>query len=124
MNSESLSLIRAANADLSGFLSEISGFFPVKGEAVVRLGEIERQLASLLDTIQRVGRSIGPSKSVEGLDAGSRDEVKQYTAQLESLRKFMLALEAYAEERRNKLLADTRQISEALAWCDTLKLTR
>ncbi|MGH9343810.1 MAG: hypothetical protein ACRD19_08625 [Terriglobia bacterium] len=123
MDSESLILVRAANADLSGFLSEVSGFFPVQSETVVRLGEIERQLAALMATIQRVGRSIG-SVSGEGLDAGSRNEVKQYAGQLESLRNFMLALEAYAEERRIKLLADTRQISEALAWCDTLKLTR
>lgn len=123
MNSECLSLVRAANAEISGFLLEVSDFFPVKGEAVVRLGEIERQLAALSGTIQNVGRSLGPSVSVESLDPESRDEVKRYTAHLEGLRSFMLALEAYAEERRSQLAGDTRQISEALAWCNALKLT-
>ncbi|MGH9377680.1 MAG: hypothetical protein ACRD1I_02660 [Terriglobia bacterium] len=124
MNSESLNLVRAANAELSSFLSEVSDFFPVKGEAVVRLGGVERQLAALSSTIQKVGRSIGASAPIDSLDDASREEVKLYAAHLESLRSFMLSLEAYAEERRNKLVGDTRQISEALAWCNALKLTR
>lgn len=122
MNSESLNLIRAANADLSGFLSEVSSF-TAKGGAAIPLAEIERRLTALMAMIQKVGRSIGPVSLVRS-EGESGDEVEQYRAHLENLRNFMLALEAYAEERRSQLLADTQQISDALAWCDTLKLTR
>ncbi|HEV2501043.1 MAG TPA: hypothetical protein VGY31_15850 [Terriglobia bacterium] len=123
MDSESLNLVRAANADLAGFLSEVSGFFPTKGVTAIPLVEIERRLAALMAVIQEVGRSIGPV-SLARSEGEPGDEIKQYRAHLENLRNFMEALEAYAEERRGQLLADTRQISDALAWCDTLKLTR
>lgn len=123
MNSESLDLVRAANADLAGFLSEVSGFFPAKGMAAIPLAEVERRLAALMVVVQEVGRSIGPVFLVHS-EGEPGDEMKQYRAHLEKLRNFMVALETYAEERRSQLLADTRQISDALAWCDTLKLTR
>lgn len=123
MNSESLNLVRAANANLAGFLSQVSGFFPAKDGAAIPLGEIERRLAALMAVIQEVGQSMGPVSLVRFEDEPG-GEVKQYRAHLEDLRNFMVTLEAYAEERRGQLLADTRQISDALAWCDTLKLTR
>lgn len=120
MNDEPISLVRAANAELARFLSDVEDFFPVDGDVTARLGEIESRLAALMALIQQVARAPVSSENPQG-EAG--DEMRQYRARLEDLRDFMMKLEAYAQGRRDQLLAGNRQFSEALAWCNAFKLT-
>lgn len=120
MNGESLNRVRSANAELDRFLSKVSDFFPVKGDVTVRLGEIEARLAALMAVIQEVARS---PVSTESLRGEAEEDIRQYRARLISLRDFMMNLQNYAQERRSQLLTESRQFREALAWCDTFKLT-
>lgn len=120
MNGESLSLVRSANAEMGRFLSEVSDFFPVKGDVAARLGEIESRLAALVALVQEVAKS---PVSTAGFQGKAEEEIRQYRAHLENVRDFMMKLQDYAQDRRSQLIAEGQQFSEALAWCNAFKLT-
>lgn len=120
---EPISRVRAANRGISRFLAQVADPFLAMGEVALPLDEIQRQLEALSVTIETVGQSLGSPPSLDNLDAESRDEVNLYTAHLERLKNFLVALQTYAEGRREQLITGVRKISDALAWSDTLKLT-
>jgi hypothetical protein len=120
---EPIRRVRAANGEISGFLAQVADPFLAKGEAAAPLDEVQRQLEALAVTLETAGQSLGTPPSLDNLDAESRDEVNLYAAHLERLKNFLVALQTYAEGRREQLITGSRKISDALAWSDTLKLT-
>ena len=123
VSSEALNLVRGANIEISGFLAEYSPLFPAKEGTRVPLPEIQQQLAAIYEAIRNVGRFLGKPPSLENLDAVSMAQINLYAGNLERLKSFLINLQTYAETWRDHLTADSRKISEVLAWCNALKLT-
>ena len=118
---EFLDIVRATNAGLARFLS--SAVVPDEEGSGIHLAAIEDQLELLFALIERTSREFRPPSALEGLDTEARAEIALYAGHLERLRVFLMSLHTYAESRRSQLLASAQKISEARAWCNTLRLT-
>lgn len=109
--------MRGATVQIAAFLADMGGVPQLNQE---KLTALERRLGTLMEQVQKVARSMEPGS----LQQSGDEDARQYRAQLERLRNFMMELQTYAESRREQILSNTRQVSDALEWCNTLKLIK
>jgi hypothetical protein len=116
-----LKLIDAANAEISRFLENTPMFSPSDNLTAATLSGLQEQVTALMLTVQNVGECV-KAIPLASLDASGRAAIDLYALNLDRLNRFLKALGSYAEMRRNQIMAQSRKVSEVLAWCDAVKL--
>ena len=119
---DSLKLILAANAEIAEFLETAPAFSCRDAGPALSLPRVQEQVATLMLTIQNVGRCVRSAQS-SGLDADARAAIDLYAHNLGRFKQFLNSLRSHAEARRHQLLVQSRKINDVLAWCVAVKLS-
>jgi hypothetical protein len=113
--------VGAANDEISRFLENAPSFSPSENTTTVSLSGLEEQITGLMLTIHDVVQYVNASP-LASLDTNGRAEIDRYARNLHRLKHFLTFVGSYAETRRDQLLAQSRKVSQVLAWCDAVKL--
>jgi hypothetical protein len=117
-----LTMMAAANTEISAFLENTPTVSPSNADPAPNLSRVQEQIEALMLSIRNVSQWVKATETTS-LGTAARAEIDTYRDNLARLKAYLLALRSHAETRRGELLAHSRKMHEVLAWCDAVKLS-
>jgi hypothetical protein len=111
--------VRTANKQLRDFLSRCGGAVsPVHTQELT-------EIKVLADLVEQAGHVLGSvTANPDQLNPASEAEIIEYASNLQRLKPVLEELQSALVRRRDQLQADRVRLRRAVAWADSLKLTR